>query len=146
MRAGACARRPTEFRLDRVARVLLYSQEMKLLLASLLLAACGTSAVTLGSTQVGPYTFDVKYEGPAPAAGVTTNMVLKPTSGGMPTSIESWIGPADVDASMKKEGVYDSNDGDYDTDFTIPSPLPADSKYYFDVNTNGTVVTGSMDL
>jgi hypothetical protein len=119
---------------------------MKMLLLASLLAACGSSAVTLGSTQVGPYTFDVEYEGPAPAAGVTTNMVLKPTAGGMPTSIESWIGPADVDASMKKEGVYDSNDGDYDTDFTIPNPLPAGSKYYFDVNTSGTVVTGSMDL
>ena len=129
-----------------MARLLLCFEEMKLLFASLLLAACGTSAVTLGTTIVGPYTFDVEYEGPAPAAGVTTNMVLKPTAGGMPTSIESWIGVADADASMKKPGVYDSNDGDYDTDFTIEDPLPADAKYYFDVNTNGTVVTGSIDL
>jgi hypothetical protein len=130
-----------------VARALLYSGDMKLILASLLLAACSSSsAVTLGSTQAGPYTFDVKYEGPAPAAGVMTNFVLKPTAGGMPTSIESWVGPSDVDASMKEAGVYDPADGDYDTEIAIPNPLPSGAKYYFDVNTNGTVVTGSMDL
>ena len=119
-----------------------------LVAASLLtLTACASSAVVLGSTQAGPYTFDVSYEGPVPTeAGAKTRMILKATAGGMPTSIVSWIGPAEVPAAEKVAATFDPADSDYDTDLTVPSPLPAGAKYYFDVNTNGTIVTGSKDL
>jgi hypothetical protein len=111
------------------------------------LAACSsTPAVELGTTQVGTYTFDISREGDAPAAGVSTRFVVKPTAGGMPTSITGWVGTATGEGSVKALAVYDSGDGDFDDDLTVPSPLPDGSKFYFDVVSAAATATGSIDL
>lgn len=120
--------------------------KLSLVLSSLLFACSSTPAVTVGTTQAGPYTFDVLREGDAPAAGVTTMMVLKATAGGMPTSITGWIGVASGEGSTKALAVYDAADGDYDDEVTAPTPLPAGAKYYFEVTTDDRKVTGSIDL
>lgn len=120
---------------------------VSLALVSLLFAcSSSTPAFTVGTTTAGPYTFDVLREGDAPAAGVTTTMVLKATAGGMPTSITGWIGVASGEGSTKVLAIYDAADGDFDDDVTVPTPMPAGAKYYFEVTTNSAVVTGSIDL
>jgi hypothetical protein len=113
---------------------------------SSLLACTSTPSVPLGSVQVASYTFDVAREGDAPGAGVTTRFVLKPTAGGNPTSITGWVGTASGDGSTKAVAVYDAGDGDFDDDVTMPSPMPTGAKFYFDVNTSGTIATGSVEL
>ena len=113
---------------------------------SSLLACSSTPEVELGSVQVGTYTFDVTREGDAPEAGVTTRFVLKPTAGGNPTSITGWVGTLSGNGSVKAVAVYDAGDGDFDDDVTVPSPMPTGAKFFFDVSTNGSVVTGSVDL
>ena len=110
------------------------------------LLACTTSSVPLGSAQVGSYTFDVSREGDAAAPGNSTRFVLKPTAGGNPTSITGWVGTASGDGSVKSVAVYDAGDGDFDDDVTVPSPMPTGAKFFFDVDTNGSVATGSIDL
>lgn len=110
------------------------------------LGCSSTPSVELGSVQVGSYTFDVTREGDAPDPGATTRFVLKPTAGGNPTSITGWVGTMTGDGSVKAVAVYDSGDGDFDDDVTVPSPMPTGAKFYFDVTTNGSVVTGSIDL
>ena len=107
-------------------------------------AACSDSAVQVGTTTVGTYTFDISREGDAPGPGVKTRAVVKPTAGGDPTSIMGWVGLADEDDADKVTGVFDSNDGDFDCNLTIPSPEPAGSMFFFDVDTNGTILTGSV--
>ncbi len=113
---------------------------------SSLFACTSTPSVELGSAQVGAYTFDVAREGDAPVAGASTRFVLKPTTGGNPTSITGWVGSVDGAGSVKTPAVFDAGDGDFDDDVTVPSPLPAGSKFCFDVDTNGVVVTGSIAL
>ena len=81
-----------------------------------------------------------------PAAGVMTNLVLKPISGGMPDSVDGWVGLADEPASGKTQSVLDSGDGDYDTELTCPDPLPAGSQIWFDLTTAGVVATMSVDI
>ena len=120
--------------------------KLSLVLGVVCLVGCGTNAVDVGTVQVGQYTFSISREGAAPAAGVSTDYVVKPTSGGMPTSVDGWVGTADEPTASKTASVFDSNDGDFDTDLTIPSPMPTDAMFYFDVNTGGTVLTGSIAL
>lgn len=129
---------------------------MSLLSLRNVLAACGisalvagcssSSAVELGTVQAGTYTFEVSREGDAPDPGATTRFVVKPTAGGMPTSVTGWVGTATGEGSEKVLAVYDSGDGDFDDDLTVPSPLPAGSKFYFDVVSASGTVTGSVDL
>jgi hypothetical protein len=110
------------------------------------LLACTTPSVSLGSAQVGSYTFDVSREGDAAAAGVSTRFVLKSTAGGNPGSITGWVGIASGDGSVKSVAVYDAGDGDFDDDVTVPSPMPTAAKFFFDVISSGSVATGSIDL
>ena len=120
--------------------------KLSLVLGVVCLAACGTNAVSVGTVQLGQYTFDISREGAAPGPGVSTDYVVKPPAGGMPTSVDGWVGTADEPAASKTTAVFDSNDGDFDTDLTIPSPMPTDAMFYFDVNTDGTILTGSIAL
>ena len=114
---------------------------------SVLAAACSsTPSVELGTAQVGAYTFEISREGDAPTAGVSTRFVVKPTAGGMPTSVTGWVGTATGEGSVKVLAVYDAADGDFDDDVTVPSPLPDGSKFYFDVVSAAATGTGSVDL
>ncbi len=110
------------------------------------LAACGSNATEVGTVQLGQYTFKISREGPAPGPGVSTDYVVKPTAGGMPTSVDGWVGTADEPAGDKTQSVFDPHDGDFDTDLTMPSPMPDGAMFYFDVYTDGVMQTGSIAL
>ena len=113
---------------------------------SLAFGACATSAVPVGTATVGTYTLDVSREGDAPGAGVNTRWVLKPTVGGNPTSIKAWVAGDSSESATKVLAVYDPADGDFDADVTAPTPMPGHPKFWFDVDTNGVVLTGSVDV
>ncbi len=119
---------------------------MKYLIVAALAACSSTPQTDIADGTVGPYTVHIFREGPMPAAGVMTDIVLKPTSGGMPDSVDGWVGLADEPASAKTTSVFDSNDGDYDTDLTCPNPMPAGAQIWFDVTTAGVVATMSVDI
>lgn len=108
------------------------------------LAACGSDATTVGTVTAGGEAFDIKREGDAPAAGSSTTMVIKP-EGAKPDSVDGWIG-LETDDDLAVDGVYDSGDGDYDMDMTVQSPLPAGSKFFYEITIAGQVSTGSIDL
>ncbi|MEP6864249.1 MAG: hypothetical protein ABJE66_26755 [Deltaproteobacteria bacterium] len=90
--------------------------------------------------------FRISREGDMPAAGVSTQLVLKPMSGAKPDSVLGWVGVADAPASAKVAAMYDSNDGDFDDPMTCPSPLPEGSKIYFDITEGSVTSTVSVDI
>ena len=109
---------------------------------ALAVTGCATDQTDIGDVTAGKYTFHVFREGPAAAAGVATDIVVKPTAGGMPTSVVGWVGTADGSANAVAAD-FDSNDGDFDDNLTCPSPMPDGAKYFFIVD--GTI-TASIDL
>jgi hypothetical protein len=119
----------------------------RLALAFLFAAGCSSTPQTdIADATVGPYTVHVFREGPMPAAGVSTDLVLKPLTGGKPDSVEGWVGLADEPASSKTQAVFDTGDGDFDTDLTCPDPMPAGAQIWFDLTTAGVVATMSVDI
>ena len=112
--------------------------------AVLALSACGSSAVTVATVTEGGESFLIEREGDAPVAGASTTMVIKP-EGAKPDSVRGWIG-LEADDDLAVVGAYDSADGDYDLDIDVQSPLPAGSKFYFEITMSGTVNAGSTDL
>ncbi|HEY4243946.1 MAG TPA: hypothetical protein VGM88_29230 [Kofleriaceae bacterium] len=111
----------------------------------LVLGACSSDdSHELGTVQMGGYTMKISREGDAPVAGAMTDFVVKPESGGMPTSVKGWIGTSTRMDSAIVDGVYDPDDGDYDHDITVPSPLATDAMWVFEVDTNGTDATASI--
>jgi len=88
----------------------------------------------------------ISREGDMPAAGVSTQLVLKPVSGAKPDSVMGWVGTTDAPASAKVAATYDSNDGDFDDDITCPSPMPEGAKIYFDITEGSTTDTISVDI
>ena len=109
-------------------------------------AACGSSATDIGDITVGTTSYHISREGPEPAAGVATQMVIKPNDGSKPDMIAGWVGLANADASTKVAAKYDPNDGDFDDDITCPSPMPVGSKFHVDITTAGVVLSGSIDF
>jgi hypothetical protein len=118
-----------------------------LLSFALISAGCSSTASDekpLGSAVVGAYTIDIAQEGSAVAPGAQTRFVLKTTAGGKPTSITGWIGVASGEGSVKKIAVFDEADGDFDDDVVAPTPIPADAKFWFEVDTAGKKDVGSI--
>lgn len=110
-------------------------------------AACTSASSTdVGDVTISSYTLHVAREGAAATAGAMTRFVIKSTAGGMPTSVHAWVGLEQVDATAKFAAVYDTADGDFDADVTVPSPLPAGAELWLDVETTGTTMTGSIAL
>ncbi len=116
----------------------------RLLLASGLIAlvvitnGCSSSTddeTPVGTLQVGAYSLDIHQEGAAVAPGATSRFVMK--TSGKPTSITGWIGIASGEGSVKKLAVFDSGDSDFDDDVTAPTPIPAGSQFWVEVDTNG---------
>ncbi len=116
---------------------------MRMILLLLAIAACTKDHTDMGDVTVGQFTFDVFREGPACAAGVSTDIVVKPVSGGMPDTIVGWVGLASGEGSPMVQSVFDPGDGDFDTDLTCPNPMPAGAEFFFTVDGNET---GSIDL
>jgi hypothetical protein len=90
--------------------------------------------------------FHVSREGDMPAAGVSTQLVVKAMSGTKPDSVVGWVGTADAPASAKVAASYDPNDGDFDDDITCPSPMPEGAKIYFDITEGSVTSTISVDI
>ena len=120
----------------------------RLFIACALVAGCtSTSATDIGdATMANGQVFHISREGDMPAAGVMTQLVVKPMSGAKPDSVVGWVGVADAPASAKVAATYDSNDGDFDDDITCPSPLPEGSKIYFDITEGSVTSTISVDI
>jgi len=120
----------------------------RLFIACALVAGCtSTSATDIGdATMANGQVFHISREGDMPAAGVSTQLVLKPMSGAKPDSVMGWVGAADAPASAKVAATYDPNDGDFDDDVTCPSPLPEGSKIYFDITEGSVTSTISVDI
>jgi hypothetical protein len=116
-----------------------------LLMGATLCACSSTDQTPIADTTVGQYSLHIFREGPACTAGAMTTFVVKPTAGGTPTAIMSWVGAATDDTgddATKVAAIYDSTDGDFDIDYTCPTPVPAGAKLF--VMVDGTV--GSVDL
>ena len=109
-------------------------------------AGCSSSAsdeTPVGVMKVGAYSVDVHEEGAAVAPGTKTRFVMKVT-GGTPTSITGWIGIESGEGSKKQLAVYDAKDGDWDDDVVAPTPIPAGSKFWIEVETAGKKEVGSI--
>ncbi len=119
-----------------------------LLSFALISAGCSSTASDespLGVATAGAYTFDIAQEGSAVAPGVQTRFVMKATAGGQPTSVTGWIGVESGEGSVKKLAVFDSGDGDFDADVVSPTPIPANAKFWFEVDTAGKKDVGSIN-
>jgi hypothetical protein len=118
-----------------------------LLLSLALFGACSsTEATDIGDVQVNGQTIHVAREGDMPAAGVSTQLVFKATTGAKPDAVKGWVGLEDAADSTKVAAVYDAGDGDFDDDITCPSPLPPGSKIWFTVTSGETVTTASVAI
>ena len=108
------------------------------------ITACSSEDKTdMGNVTLNANTFDVFREGPVCAAGVMTDIVVKPISGPMPTSVVGWVGLASGDGSTMVTSEFDSGDGDFDTNVTCPDPMPVGAQFFFTIDDNAT---GSIDL
>jgi hypothetical protein len=117
------------------------------LASGLTVTACSsTPSVPMGTSTVATFTFDISREGDPAVAGNVPRFVFKPTAGGNPTAITAWVGLASGEGSEKALAVYDSADGDFDDDVTVPTPMPAGSLLFFDVAVGSVVTTGSIAL
>jgi hypothetical protein len=105
------------------------------------IAACGSSATDIGDVTVDGVSYHIAREGAEPAAGVSTQMVIKPNDGSKPDMVAGWVGLA-TDTAMAVTAKYDPNDGDFDDDITVQSPLPAGSMFYITVTKTGVATTG----
>ena len=113
----------------------------------LLATACSSSssdATPVGTVHVGAYTIDISQENAGVTPGGTSRFVLKPSAGGKPTGITGWIGVQSGEGSVKKDAVYDPNDGDFDDDVVAPNPIPAGALFWFEVATNEQRDVGSI--
>jgi hypothetical protein len=115
----------------------------RFLLALALFAGCGTSATDIGDVTVGTTSYHIAREGAEPASGVSTQMVIKPNDGSKPDAVAGWVGLAS-DSAMAVPAKYDPNDGDFDDDITVQTPMPSESLFYFTVTTDGVPLTGSI--
>ncbi|HUS27901.1 MAG TPA: hypothetical protein VMZ53_05315 [Kofleriaceae bacterium] len=109
-------------------------------------AGCAADSTDMGSVTISTYSLHVAREGDGAVAGAMPRFVIKPTSGGNPTSIKAWVGLEAIDATGKFLAAYDSADGDFDADVTVPTPLPTGAQLWLDVETTGTTTTGSIAL
>jgi hypothetical protein len=107
------------------------------------ITACGSSATDIGDVTVDGVSYHIAREGAEPAAGVSTQMVIKPNDGSKPDMVAGWVGLA-TDSAMAVPAKYDPNDGDFDDDITVQSPLPAGSMFYFVVTKTGVATTGMI--
>jgi len=119
----------------------------RILLAFAVCVGCsGTAQTDIADTTVAGQTFHVFREGPMPAAGVMTTIVIKPLTGTRPDVLEVWVGTAETEDAQKTTCIYDANDGDFDCDVTCANPLPAGSKIWFEITAGDIVSTGSVDI
>ncbi len=109
------------------------------------ISACSSSQ-SLGTVAAGGTTYAVSIEGDDVAPGVSTDLVAKPTDGPIPTQLVGWIGVSTAEGSTKTTCTYDSGDGDFDCNLTVPNPIPDGSQFWFEATgANGQVSTGSIN-
>jgi hypothetical protein len=81
------------------------------------------------------------------AAGKEGHLVVKlPYNDQGATQVRAWIGTSDSTLSMVGLGEYAPSHDDYDIHAMAPSPLPADAKWWIQIEKpDGTMVTGSAN-
>ena len=81
-------------------------------------------------------------------AGKELHLVVKLSSDDKGTAIvRAWIGTADRLASAVGKGEYNSATGVYDIHAEAPDPLPADAKWWVEIESeDGTKQVGSLTL
>jgi hypothetical protein len=80
------------------------------------------------------------------APGKELHLVVKltPDDGGA-TVLRAWIGTEDRLSALVEKGSYAASHGDYDVHAIAPDPLPADAKWWIELERpDGTVLTGSI--
>lgn len=80
------------------------------------------------------------------AAGKELHLVVKmtPDDGGA-SVVRAWIGTEDRLSALVEKGSYAASHGDYDVHAIAPDPLPADVKWWIEIERpDGTVLTGSI--
>ncbi len=104
--------------------------------------------VSIGTAMVGDIEIEC-WQGHGEAqAGKELHLVVKLSSDDKGTAIvRAWIGTADRLASVVGKGVYNSETGVYDIHAEAPDPLPADAKWWVEIeDEEGTKQVASLGL
>ncbi len=101
---------------------------------------------SLGSFQAGDLEIEAAQAHGAIEAGKEGHLVIKlPYSDDGATVVRSWIGTEDRTMSSVGKGEYAPSHDDYDIHTMAPDPLPADAKWWVEVEKpGGTTVVGSI--
>ncbi|MEO7733157.1 MAG: hypothetical protein ABIY55_19495 [Kofleriaceae bacterium] len=119
----------------------------RLVLGVALIAGCSSTEKTdIADATVNGQPFHIFREGPMPAAGVMTTLVIKPTTGVKPDEIRVWVGAAETPDAEKVVGEFDAGDGDFDFALTCPNPMPDSSMIYVEVTEGAVVTTTSVPI
>lgn len=104
--------------------------------------------IALGSTTIGDSTVECWQGHGTVAAGKELHLVVKlPYNDSGATIVRAWIGTEDRLASMVALGQYAPSHDDYDIHAVAPDPLPADAKWWIEIEKpDGTKSVGSIDL
>jgi hypothetical protein len=100
--------------------------------------------IMLGSVTVGAHTFEVTHTGIA--AGKEAHIDLTFAAGKpRPGTVRGWVGIESATGSMKGKFTNEGENGMHGH-ITPPSPMPAGSKLWLEVEENGKTTTGSIAL
>ena len=108
------------------------------------------SEVSLGTVTIGDLEVElaqnVAEDHGAVAAGQEGHLVVKlPYSDSGSTIVRAWIGTDDRTLSLVGKGEYAPSHDDYDITTTAPDPLPADTKWWIEIEKpDGTKLVGSV--
>ena len=102
--------------------------------------------VSLGTFKAGDLEIEAAQGHGMVAAGNEGHLVIKlPYKDEGATVVRAWIGSEDRTMSAVGKGLYASSHDDYDIHASAPSPLPADVKWWVEVEKpDGTKLVGSI--
>lgn len=99
--------------------------------------------ISLGSVTVGAHTFEVTHTGIT--AGKEAHIDLTVAAGKpLPGTVRGWVGVESAEGSMK--GKFSKEGEGLHGHITPPSPMPAGSKLWLEVEENGTTTRASVAL
>jgi len=100
----------------------------------------------LGTVTIGDLDVELAQGHGAVTAGEEGHLVVKLSySDSGSTVVRAWIGTEDRTLSLVGKGEYAASHDDYDIHATAPDPLPADTKWWFEIEKpDGTKLVGSV--
>jgi hypothetical protein len=114
-----------------------------LLFGALVAGGCGSNKTNEGTMQIGTFSVQVNEEGSF-NPGSTSHYAIKVNGGQEVDSVQAWFGFAGD--TTRVVGVFDPNDGDYDVDVEIPSPVPFGAQLFVTVTNGSESATGSFTV